>query len=101
MRPSSEGLMTVATCASDAYMSSRAVTGGWSAPRRAGHIAHPVERSSAPHAHRGATTLDARVRAGTLAPGAAMARGGRRAGRLAGAGPDLLGRRWKDRPGSI
>ena len=85
MRPSSEGLMTVATCASDAYMSSRAVTGGWSAPRRAGHIAHPVERSSAPHAHRGATTLDARVRAGTLAPGAAMARGGRgRAGRLAG-----------------
>ena len=37
MRPSSEGLMTVATCASDAYMSSRAVTGGWSAPRRAGH----------------------------------------------------------------
>ena len=67
MRPSSEGLMTVATCASDAYMSSRAVTGGWSAPRRAGHIAHPVERSSAPHAHRGATTLDARVRAGTLA----------------------------------
>lgn len=69
MRPSSEGLMTVATCASDAYMSSRAVTGGWSAPRRAGHIAHPrVERSSAPHAHRGATTLDARVRARYASP---------------------------------
>lgn len=99
MRPSSEGLMTVATCASDAYMSSRAVTGGWSAPRRAGHIAHPVERSSAPHAHRGATTLDARVRAGTLAPGAAMARGGRRAGRLAGVRDRPT--RTKDRPGSI